>query len=44
MLNTSNIDVLPPINQVRFGRPTWTKLVKAVEDDTGAALAQTVAS
>ena len=41
----SNIDVLPLINQVeRFGRPIWTKLVKAVEDDIGAALAQTIAS
>ena len=37
----------PPINQVeRFGKPTWRRLVEAVEDDVGAknpALALTIA-
>ena len=39
--------MLPPINQVeRFGKPTWRRLVEAVEDCVGGnnpTLAQTVA-
>ena len=37
----------PPINQVeRFGKPTWRRLVEAVEDPVGGknpALAKTIA-